>query len=151
MSRMASTDVSHASIPQLISGLVGDAREIAAGHATKMREEIKDEFSGLKMYLMKVMIAVGLGTLGAILLAHAFALGLDALGLPQWLAYLISAVVFVGIGAVLVKRLPADKTNIDLVPEAALAGMKRDMKTLKSEVKDAAKDEGEAGRPIHAH
>ena len=146
---MASNDVAHASIPQLISGLVGDLKEIGAGHATKARDEIKDEFSGLKAYLMKVMIAVGLGIMGAILLSHAFALGLDALGVPQWAAYLISAVIFVGIGAILVKRLPANKKNIDLVPESAIAGMKRSAQGIKDDVKDGIQDPPSV--PAHSH
>ena len=145
---MATSDVTHASIPELISGLVGDLKEIGAGHATKAREEIKDEFRGLKQFLVKVAIAVGLGVLGAILLSHAFALGLDALGLPQWVAYLISAVLFVGIGALIVKRLPSNKKDIDLIPENALADLKRDAVAIKDDVKDEIKD---PGRPLHAH
>lgn len=133
---MATTDVSNASIPQLIGGLVGDAKEIAAGHATKMRSEISDEFTGLKQYLMKVAVAVGLGVLGGILLAHAFALGLDTLGVPQWSAYLISAAVFIAIGAIIVKRLPDDKKHIDLVPENALEDLKRDAVGVKDDVKN---------------
>lgn len=134
---MATTNVSNKSLPELVSGLLGDAKEIAAGHATKMRGEIRDEFSGLKNFMLKVAIAVGLGVLGAILLSHAFALGLDALGIPQWVAYLIAAVVFVGVGAFIVKtKLPAQKKDIDLVPESAIADFKRDVKAIRREVKD---------------
>ena len=146
---MASTDVSHASIPQLISGLVGDLKDIGAGHATKARDEIKDEFSNLKAYLMKVMVAVGLGIMGAILLSHAFALGLDALGVPQWAAYLIAAVIFVGIGAILIKRMPANKKNMDLMPENALASLKRDVSGIKEDVKDGIQDP--PSMPAHQH
>jgi hypothetical protein len=146
---MASTDVSHASIPELISGVLGDAKDIAAGHASKARDEVKDEFSNLKAYLMKVMVAVGLGIMGAILLSHAFALGLDALGVPQWAAYLIAAVIFVGIGAILVKRMPANKKDIDLVPESALAGLKRDAQNIRDDVKDGIQDPPSV--PAHQH
>ena len=131
---MALSDIKNASIPELISGLFGDVKEFATGHATKMRDEVKDEFSGLKRFLMKIVIAMGVGVLGAILLAHAFALGLDALGLPQWAAYLIAAAIFVGIGMVIIKRLPSDKKDIDLVPESALEDLKRDVKGIKDDV-----------------
>jgi hypothetical protein len=70
------------------------------------------------------------------LLAHAFALGLDALGLPQWVAYLIAAVVAIGAGLIILKRLPAEKKDIDLVPESTLADFKRDVKALRRDVKD---------------
>lgn len=150
---MATTDMTHKSIPELISGLLGDAKEIAGGHATKMRGEIKDEFRGLKVFLAKVAIAVGAGILGSILLAHAAALGLDALGVPQWLAYLIAAVIGIVAAVLLLKRLPADKTDFDLVPESTIADFKRDMKSLKNDVKDEVKTEmnNDGHRPIHAH
>ena len=137
---MATTDVTHASIPELLSGLVGDLKEIGAGHATKAREEIKDEFTGLKQFLMKTLVAVGLGILGAILLSHAFAIGLAALGLPQWAGYLIAAIVFVAIGAVLIKRMPSNKKNIDLIPESTFADMKRDAQGIKEDVKEGITD-----------
>jgi hypothetical protein len=142
---MATTDMTQASIPELIAGVVGDAKEMAAGHATKARDEIKEEFSGLKQYLMMVLVGIGLGILGGILLSHAFALGLEALGVSLWLAYLIAAVIFVGIGVLLMKRLPANKANIDLFPENAIADMKRDVATISDDVKD------EASRPAHVH
>ena len=146
---MATTDVSNASIPQLISGLVGDLKEIGAGHATKARDEVKEEFSNLKNYLMKVMVAVGLGTMGAILLSHAFALGLDAVGVPQWAAYLIAAVIFVGIGAILIKRMGASKKSMDLVPENALADLKRDVSNITDDVKDGIQDPPSMPAPQH--
>ncbi|HLL22254.1 MAG TPA: phage holin family protein [Kofleriaceae bacterium] len=149
---MATTDINKASIPELIAGLVGDAKDMAAGHGAKMRDEIKGEFKGLKNFLMRVLVAVGLGILGAILLSHAFALGLDALGVPQWAAYLISAVIFVGIGALLVKRMPSDKSDIDLVPETALAGLKRDANLTNSAMQEAVKEPGPGPAPsVHAH
>jgi uncharacterized protein YjbJ (UPF0337 family) len=145
---MATNDVSNASIPELISGLVGDAKDMAAGHASKARSEIKEEFNGLKHYLMMVLVGIGLGIMGAILLSQAFALGLAALGLPMWAGYLIAAVIFVGIGVVLMKRMPSNKDHIDLVPENAIADMKRDVANLKDDVKEEIKD---PGRPVPAH
>lgn len=154
---MATTDMKQASIPELIAGLVGDAKDIATGHATKARDEIKAEFTGLKQYLMMVLVSVGLGVLGSILLSHAFALGLEAFGVPPWASYLISAAIFVGIGIVLIKRMPANKKNIDLIPEQAIAGLKRDVSNLADDMKDEVQDgmdnrTGEpSDRPVHAH
>jgi ABC-type microcin C transport system permease subunit YejB len=145
---MATNDVADASIPQLITGLVGDAKDMAAGHASKARDEIKEEFSGLKQFLMMVLVSIGLGIMGAILLSQAFALGLAALGMPMWAGYLIAAVIFIGIGIVLVKRMPENKDHIDLFPESAIAGMKRDVQNITDDVKDEIKD---PGRPVAAH
>lgn len=138
-----------ASIPELIAGLVGDAKDIATGHASKARDEIKAEFTGLKQYLMSVLVAVGLGILASILLSHAFALGLEAVGVPPWASYLIAAAVFVGVGIVLIKRMPANKDNIDLIPESSIAGFKKDMIDMGDTVKDEVTDD--VKRPAHAH
>ncbi|MDQ3339170.1 MAG: phage holin family protein [Myxococcota bacterium] len=145
---MATNDVAKASIPELISGLVGDAKDMAAGHATKARAEIKEEFNGLKQYLMMVLVSIGLGIMGAILLSQAFALGLAALGVPMWAGYLIAAVIFVGIGYALIKRMPSNKDHIDLIPENAIAGIKRDVQEIKDDVQDEVKA---PGRPVPAH
>ena len=142
-----SRDISDASFPQLISGLVGDVKDMAAGHATKMRGEVKDELKGLKQYLVKVIAGVGVAVLGAILLAHAFALGLDALGLPQWVAYLLAAAMAIVGGLILLKRLPGDNKDIDLVPETAIRDLKRDVRELKEDIKDEVKGDGHA----HVH
>lgn len=122
-------------MPELISGLIADAKDVAVGNVSKMRSEIGDEFKGLKMFLMKVAIAVGIGILGSILLFHSFALILDAVGLPQWAAYLIMAVASIGVGAIIVKRLPGDKKDIDLVPESALKDLKRDVREVKDDAR----------------
>jgi len=133
--RNADDTISQASMPELLTGLFADAKEIAVGNLTKMRGEIGDEFKGLKMFLMKVAIAVGVGILGSILLFHSFALILDALGLPQWAAYLIMAVASISVGALIVKRLPGDKKDIDLVPETALASLKRDVREVQDDAR----------------
>jgi hypothetical protein len=59
-----------------------------------------------------------------------------------------------------IKRMPASKKNIDLIPENAIAGMKRDAATLKDDVTEDVKEGVEQGtnpstptnnRPAHAH
>jgi hypothetical protein len=110
-----------------------------------MRTEISDEFRGLKMFLAKVAVAVGIGVAGTVLLAHTFAKALSALGMPEWVGYLIAAGALIVTGIVLFKRLPANKGDIDLVPESAIASFKRDM----TEVKDDARYVGHQVRAAH--
>jgi hypothetical protein len=126
-----SSDVSKASTPELFSGLIADAKEIAIGHLGKMRGEIGDEFKQLKNFLAKIAITVGVVVVGSILIGHTLALGIAALGVPMWASYLIASVLAFGAGFLILKRLPGDKTNMDLVPESAMADFKRDMKEIK--------------------
>ncbi|MDQ3366785.1 MAG: phage holin family protein [Myxococcota bacterium] len=142
-------DISQSSTPELFSGLIADAKDIAVGHLGKMRSEIGDEFQGLKSFLLKVAIAVGIGVLGAILLAHSVALILEAVGLPMWAAYLISAAVAIGVGVIVLKRLPGDKKNIDLIPESALAGLKRDMTEVKDDARYVGKQVQQSAHSSH--
>lgn len=133
---MATTreDVSKASTPELFSGLISDAKELAIGHLGKMRGEIGDEFKQLKNFLAKIAITVGVVVVGSILIGHALAIGIAALGVPAWGSYLIAAVVMFGVGFAILKRLPGDKTNMDLVPESALADLGRDLKDIRRNV-----------------
>lgn len=124
-------DVSKASTPELLAGMISDAKELAVGHLGHMRGEIGDEFKQLKGFLAKIAISVGVVVVGSILLGHALALGLAALGLPDWAGYLIGAVIAFGVGAIILKRMPADKHDMDLVPEGALKSLARDFKDIK--------------------
>jgi hypothetical protein len=124
-------DVSKASTPELFSGLIADAKELAVGHLGKMRGEIGDEFQQLKGFLAKIAVTVGVVVVGSVLIGHALALGIAALGVPQWASYLLAAVLSFGVGFVLLKRLPGDKHDMDLVPESALASLGRDLSQIK--------------------
>lgn len=125
------SDVTQASTPELFSGLIDNAKELAVGHLGKMRGEINDEFKQLKLFLAKIAVTVGVVVVGSILFGHAAATGIAALGVPTWAGYLIAAVVSFAIGFVILKRLPGDKTNMDLVPESTLKDFKHDLKQIR--------------------
>ncbi len=114
----------------LVTGLLADVKDLATGHLGRMQHEIGDEFKNLKALMVKVAIAVGAGVVGAILVGHTLALVLIALGLPAWAGYGIAAAIMIGIGVVILKRLPSDKTNADLVPEESIAKVKRDLRDV---------------------
>lgn len=122
-----------ASTPELFTGLISDVKELAIGHLGKMRSEIGDEFGQLKAFLAKIAIMVGVVVVGSILAGHTLALGLVALGLPMWSGYLLATVLAFGIGFVILKRLPGDKTQMDLVPESAMADLAKDIRDIKRE------------------
>lgn len=121
----------------LFAGLISDAKELAAGHLTRMQAEIKDEFGNLKKMMIKIAASVGLAVLGGILFGHFLASGLVALGLPWWAGYGITAVVLVAIGFVILKTLPSNTKDADLFPEESMRKLKRDVKVVKHDVQQA--------------
>lgn len=116
-----------ASTPQLFAGLMQDARDLALGHFERMRGEIGDELSNLKAMIRSTIVAVGVMVIGAVLAGHFVAIVLIALGLPEWAGYGVAAAAAIVTAAVVIKRLPTDRTNADLYPEEAVADLRRDL------------------------
>ena len=140
--------ISAASTPELFAGLISDAKELAIGHLGRMRGEIGDEFVQLKLFLAKVAITVGVVVVGSVLLGHALAAGIVALGVPWWAGYLIAAVISFVVGGAMLKRMPGDKKNMDLVPEGAFADLTKDLSDIR---KGKQSTQGTPGAPAHQH
>ncbi|HEU0036371.1 MAG TPA: phage holin family protein [Kofleriaceae bacterium] len=121
----------------LFTGLIADAKELAVGHLTRMQGEMKDEFGNLKAMMVKIAAAVGVMVLGGILVGHFLAAVLVALGLPWWAGYGIAAAVLIAVGLVILKMLPDNKKDVDMIPETSLRKLKRDAKVVKHDVSKA--------------
>lgn len=124
------TDIAQSSTPELFAGVIADAKEIAVGHIGKMRHEIGDELTELKHYLARVVLAAGVMVIGSVLAGHALAHGLIAFGLPVWAGFLLATLISFGVGYLLIKKLPGNKKNMDLVPESSLHDLKRDIEQV---------------------
>jgi hypothetical protein len=85
--------------------------------------------------MLQIGVGVGAGVVGAILLGHTLAMVLIALGLPTWAGYGIVALLLIGVGLLLVKRLSIQKGKADLVPEESMAKAKRDIEHIASAVR----------------
>ena len=114
----------------LVSGLLASVKDLASGELGRARIEIKDELGGLKAYMLRVAIAVGVGVLGAVLLAHTIALILAAIGVPMWLSYALASAMMIGTGAVILKRLPKGTKDIDLYPEESVGKIQADLRQV---------------------
>lgn len=124
-------DVKNATTPSLFAAVIDDARELAIGHLERMQRETASELGNLKRAIARTAVAVGIMIVGAVLVFHAIAYGLAALGLPIWAGYAITALVAIVGGVILIKSWPADNTDLDLVPEESIASLKRDMQRVK--------------------
>jgi uncharacterized membrane protein YqjE len=114
----------------LVTGLLADVKDLAVGQLGRMQGEIKDELANLKSYMLKVAIAVGVVVVGAVLGGHTLATVLVALGVPVWLSYALVAVLATTAGILVMKRLPGDKTDVDLLPEETFAQLKQDLREV---------------------
>lgn len=128
-------DVKNATTPSLFAAVIDDARELAIGHLERMQRETASELGNLKRAIARTAVAVGIMIVGAVLVFHAIAYGLAALGLPIWAGYAITAVVSIVGGVLLIRSWPESNTNLDLVPEESIASLKQDFQS----VKDAAR------------
>src|SRR5262245_60626672 len=104
-------EIAEASTPSLFAGLIQDARDLAVGHAERMRGEVGDELKNLKSMVERIVIAVGVMVVGAILAGHFIAIVLVAIGLPPWAGYGITAAIAIGIGIIILKHLPPDRKH----------------------------------------
>jgi hypothetical protein len=115
----------------LVTGLLSDAKDLASGQVERMRDEFKDEFKNLRTMMMRIAASVGVLVLAGVLVGHTLAAALVALGLPWWAGYGITALLLTAIGVVLLKRLPNDRVNSDLVPEESISKLKHDFKDIR--------------------
>lgn len=125
-------DVTSESTPHLLAAVVSDAGALAAGHLGRMQREIADEFQNLKLAMARVAIAIGIVILGAVFVGEALAAILIAIGLAPWASYGIMAVVAMVVGLLALRRLPDDKTDMDLVPEEAIESFRRDVESVRT-------------------
>jgi hypothetical protein len=123
--------------PDLIRGLVGDARELALAHVEGMKLELRREMAELRTASWRAALAIAVFTLGAILVAFGAVQALWMYTpLPQWAAFLILAAVFIAVGVVALKTLPA-RRDMDLVPEEQLDKASTDARWLARRTRDA--------------
>ena len=123
--------------PELIRGLVGDARELAVAHLDGMKLELRREMHELRTASWHAALAVAVFTLGAILLAFGLVYALFTYtALPAWAAFVIVALAFGGAGAAALKTLPP-RREMDLVPEEQLDKASHDARWLARRTRDA--------------
>lgn len=84
---------------ELISGVLHDARELAAAEVDKLKAEVKQVGQTAKT----TGIGLGMMIVAAVLLGQALGFGLFAAGLPMWASFGIVGTVFLVCGIVFVK------------------------------------------------
>jgi hypothetical protein len=126
---------SDASVSELVTGLLGDARDLALAHLDGIRQEMRAEARNLASTARFTGVMLCVATIGVILAGFGAAHGINAaFDLPLWASFLIASGVFLLaaliIGLVVKTRRHAE--DEDLVPQHELAKIKRDAQWLAS-------------------
>jgi len=121
-----------ASIGTLVSSIVGDVQTLARQEIALAREEIKEEIDTAKNAAIKLGIAAGVLTVGALFLLIALALGIAALfDWPAWAGFAVVGVIFAIVGGVMLYLGQKDAKEIKPVPEKTVETMKENVEWIK--------------------
>jgi hypothetical protein len=128
------------STADLVTGLLGDVKDLAAAHGQALRGEVSDELQALAGTLKMFAVALAVLSIGALLFMMALALFVaDMAAIPVWATYGGFALALVAGGIYLLKaKNPAQKVSdgrADLVPETSIADAKEGVDFLKDQAK----------------
>jgi hypothetical protein len=128
------------STTDLVTGLLGDVKDLAAAHGQALRGEVSEELSALASTLKMFTVALAVLSMGALLLVMALALFIsDMAAIPVWVTYGGFAVALLGAGVYVLKaKNPAQSVSdgkADLVPETSMADAREGVDFLKDQAK----------------
>jgi hypothetical protein len=128
------------STSDLVTGLLGDVKDLAAAHGQALRGEVSEELQALASTLKMFTISLAVLSIGALLFVMALALFVaDMAAIPVWVTYGGFALALVAGGVYLLKaKNPAQKVSdgrADLVPETSMADAKEGVDFLKDQAK----------------
>ena len=139
--RGSSSGASDASLGELLKRLTGDTADLVRQEAALAKAELRATGSMLAADGAKVGAAVGLALMGALSLTAFLVLALgNLLGGAFWLSALIVGVVFLGIGALLVRNAVHDVKQRGVAPRQTIATLREDKAWASREARDLKHD-----------
>lgn len=132
------------STADLVTGLLGDVKDLATAHGLALKNEVSEELGALATTLKMFTVALAIVSMGALLFVMAAALLVaDVAAIPVWVTYGGFALVLLGVGAyLLTAKNPAQNVadgRADLVPESSMADAKEGVDFLKEQAKRIVK------------
>ncbi|HEY6080708.1 MAG TPA: phage holin family protein [Polyangiaceae bacterium] len=117
-------------LTELIGRLSSDLRLLAKEETELAKRELSEKLEQAKLQAATLALGASAAAGGALLLLAAAVLGL-ALLVPAWLAALVVGLIVLGVGGLLVATGKAKLARIQVRPDRALAGIRRDVDAIK--------------------
>jgi len=122
------------SIATLLGGVVADAQELVRKEIDLAKQEVRTEIdkakdTAISMGIGGAVAAIG-GLLLVLMLVHLLS---DVFGLSLWISYLIVGAVFAIVGGILIQRGRSKASEINLVPQATVQEVKKDVEWIKQQ------------------
>jgi len=123
---------SEPTLAQLLSALMGDAKQLLRQEVALAKHEIQGEVSKAKTAAVSLGVGIGIAALGGLLLIIMLVHLLNALTeLPLWACYGIVGGVCALVGVVLLYKGKNQITRIEMVPQQTVETMKENMQWIK--------------------
>ncbi len=129
-------DTRNSSVPELMTGIVGDLKDLVSGHVDSVRGEVAGGVQDLKTVVTAVAIAASTAMVAALLAFFALAATLVALGLPTWGALWIVTATAALISTVFIVRARQRGRAADVVPDESLARIGQDARWVADRASD---------------
>ena len=121
------------SIATLVGELVADAQDLVRKEIDLAKQEVRVEVGKAKDSAISLGIGAAMAAIGGLLLILMLVHLLASFGLRLWVSYLIVGLVFAIIGGVLIMRARSKANEINLVPEASVQEVKKDVAWIKQQ------------------
>ncbi len=118
------------SLTGLIKGIIGDVQDLTKQEFNLLKQELKEDTTKTAQATIPIVIGLMVALVGVLLLGHALAWILVALGLPAWAGYLIVGGVVTGLGAILVFAGIHKFQTFNPLPDRSLEALKENVQCL---------------------
>jgi hypothetical protein len=119
------------SLTSLIKGIVDDVQHLTKQQFALLKQELKEDTTKTAHAVVPMVVGLVVALVGGLLLAHALALGLNALfTLPSWAGYLIAGGLITGIGAALVVAGLHKFRTFNPLPDRTVEALKENVQCL---------------------
>jgi uncharacterized membrane protein YqjE len=118
------------SVASLVKGIIDDVQILTKQQLELLKQELKEDSTKTVHALMPMAVGGVVSLIGLLLLGHALAWVLVAVGLQTWLAYLIVGGVITGLGVALVFMGLAKFRTFNPLPDRSIDALKENVQCL---------------------
>jgi uncharacterized membrane protein YqjE len=121
---------SEPSVANLVRGIIDDVQILTKQQFQLLKQEMKEDSTKTVQAALPLVAGAVVCLVGLVILGHALAWILIALGLPAWASYLIVGAVITGAGVGLVFAGMAKFKTFNPLPDRSLEALKENVECL---------------------